>query len=367
MLPPLDNFVKNLTIFEVSSIVLVGSRLVDNRGERCTDQDLAPETPGPISSFMVRHFRHFNSATLIKAAKAYRSFTANGGKMMVAVAGAMSTAEIGLSLAEMIRRGHVSAISCTGANLEEDLFNLVAKRDYRSLPNYRDLTPQDEEELLRAGLNRVTDTCIPESRAIRLIESVLLPKWLEAEKLGKSLFPHEFLYELLSDKDFLGLCQTDPSDSWVLAACERELPIFVPGWEDSTLGNIYAGHCMKKTIHNVGTVRGGTEYMIRLAQWYTDESRQGPIGLLQIGGGIAGDFCICVVPMLHQDMEVQDIQCWQYFCQVSDANESYGSYSGASPNEKISWGKLDIDTPRFVIQSDATIVIPLLFAHVLGW
>jgi len=74
-----------------------------------------------------------------------------------------------------------------------------------------------------------------------------------------------------------------------------------------------------------------------------------------------------VVPMLHQDLRLPDVRLWGYFCQVSDSTTSYGSYSGAIPNEKITWGKLGIDTPKFVIESDATIVVPLMWAQVLGW
>ncbi len=90
------------------------------------------------------------------------------------------------------------------------------------------------------------------------------------------------------------------------------------------------------------------------------------VGFFQIGGGIAGDFPICVVPMLEQDLE-RDTPLWGYFCQISDSTTSYGSYSGAVPNEKITWGKLDGNTPKFIIESDATIVAPLVFAYVLGW
>ena len=91
------------------------------------------------------------------------------------------------------------------------------------------------------------------------------------------------------------------------------------------------------------------------------------VGFFQIGGGIAGDFPICVVPMLYQDMEMENIPFWSYFCQISDSTTSYGSYSGAVPNEKITWGKLDIHTPKFIVESDATIVAPLMFAYILGW
>src|SRR3979490_1040590 len=131
----------------------------------------------PVRDFITHHYRHFNAAALVDAAKAYEAHLAKGGKMFVTLAGAMSTAELGLSLAEMIRQDKVHAITCTGANLEEDLFNLVARSEYERIPHYRELTAQHEEELLRRHLNRVTDTCIPEEEAIRRIEKVVIDDW----------------------------------------------------------------------------------------------------------------------------------------------------------------------------------------------
>jgi deoxyhypusine synthase len=143
---------------------------------------------GSISQFIERHFRHFNAAALKDAADAYIAHLDRGGKMMITLAGAMSTAELGLSLAEMIRQDKVHAITCTGANLEEDLFNLVARSQYERIPRYRELTAQHEEELLRRHLNRVTDTCIPEEEAIRRIERVVINDWIAAAK-RKERFP----------------------------------------------------------------------------------------------------------------------------------------------------------------------------------
>jgi len=321
----------------------------------------------PVREFIRRHFRHFNAAALIRAAEDYERHLASGGRMMVTLAGAMSTGELGLSLAEMIRRDKVHAISCTGANLEEDLFNLVAHDHYVMVPGYRDLTPQQEKELLDRHLNRVTDTCIPEEEAMRRIERAVLEEWQRADRAAERLFPHEYLYRLLRSDRLREHYQIDPADSWLVAAAERDLPMVVPGWEDSTLGNIFAGHLLKGTIRNPGTVRSGIEYMTSLAEWYRTVSGEHPIGFFQIGGGIAGDFPICVVPMLYQDMGIHDIPYWAYFCQISDSTTSYGSYSGAVPNEKITWGKLEVSTPKHIVESDATIVAPLIFAWVLGW
>ncbi|MBA7575083.1 Deoxyhypusine synthase-like protein [subsurface metagenome] len=319
---------------------------------------------GTIKDFILRHFRHFNAAALVDAAEGYRELISSDGRMLMSIAGAMSTAEIGLSLAEMIRRDKVHAISCTGANLEEDVFNLVAHDHYVRIPRYRDLTPSDERKLLERQLNRVTDTCIPEEEAMRRIEHKMLEVWVEADRKGERFFPHEFFYRLLREGK-LKPYQIDPVDSWLVAACEKNLPVFVPGWEDSTLGNIYASHCLRGDIRNVNTVRGGIEYMMSLAPWYQDASGEHPVGFFQIGGGIAGDFPICVVPMLRQDMGLKDVKPWSYFCQISDSTTSYGSYSGAVPNEKITWGKIAEDTPGYIIESDATIVAPLIFAYVL--
>jgi deoxyhypusine synthase len=314
-----------------------------------------------------QHFRHFNAASLVDAAEGYVTLLSKGGKMFMTLAGAMSTAELGMSLAEMIRQNKVHAICCTGANLEEDVYNLVAHDHYERVPQYRHLTPQQETELLGRHLNRVTDTCIPEEEAMRRIERVVVEEWHEADRTGQRFFPHEFLYRVLLSGKLKRFYQIDPKNSWMIAAAERQLPIFVPGWEDSTLGNMFAAQVIRGKVKTVNTVRSGIEYMVELAHWYTDTAGKTPLGFFQIGGGIAGDFPICVVPMLHQDLKRENVPLWAYFCQISDSTTSYGSYSGAVPNEKITWGKLGTDTPKFIVESDATIVAPLIFAYVLGW
>jgi deoxyhypusine synthase len=321
----------------------------------------------PIKSFVKHHYRHFNAATLVDAAESYNQHLAKGGKMFLTLAGAMSTAELGVSLAEMIRQNKVHGICCTGANLEEDVFNLVAHDFYERVPHWRDLRPDDEQALLERHMNRVTDTCIPEEEAMRRIEAVILNEWVAADKRGSRFFPHEFFFRILKSRALRKSFQIHAKDSWLHAAMEKNLPMFVPGWEDSTLGNMYAGHCISGDVKNVHTVRTGIEYMISLAEWYTKTAEKSSIGFFQVGGGIAGDFPICVVPMLRQDLERKAIPLWGYFCQISDSTTSYGSYSGAIPNEKITWEKLSIDTPKFVIESDASIVAPLIFGYVLGW
>ncbi|MYL82067.1 deoxyhypusine synthase [Desulfovibrio aerotolerans] len=320
-----------------------------------------------ISRFMETNFRHFNARETLDAAKAWNDLLGRGGKMFLTMAGAMSTCELGISLAEMIRQDKVHAISCTAANLEEDLFNLFNHNEYKMVPEYRDLSPEAEKALYDQGFNRVTDTCIPEG-VLRQVQRRISKLWAAAADSGKPMFPYEYMYALLDQPDIEQFFQVPKEHSWVLAAKEKGLTIYSPGFEDSTLGNIFCAEVILGHVKSHSAIRTGTEQMEVLAQWYTEQGKAGtPIGFFQIGGGIAADFPICVVPMLIQDLEREDTPFWAYFAQIGDSTTSYGSYSGAVPNEKITWGKLDIDTPRFMINSDASIVAPLIFAYVLGW
>ena len=320
---------------------------------------------GQVKEYIKHHYRHFNSATVIDAAEGYDKFLKDGNKMMVTLAGAMSTAELGLSLAEMIRQDKVHAITSTGANLEEDIFNLVAHSHYKRVPNYRNLTSAEELELLNNKFNRVTDTCIPEEEAMRRIERLCTKLWQKADQAGERYFPYEYMYQLIQSGWLKEFYQIDPQDSWVVAACEKNIPIFVPGWEDSTLGNVYVAKVMKKELSGYQPIKTGLETMEAMIAWYRKNTIDNLVGFFQIGGGIAGDFPICLVPLIQQDL-FEDCKLWGYFCQISDSTTSYGSYSGAVPNEKITWGKLDVETPKFIIESDASIVAPLIFAYVLN-
>ncbi|HEX9885818.1 MAG TPA: deoxyhypusine synthase family protein [Longimicrobiales bacterium] len=323
---------------------------------------------GAIGDFMDRHYRHFNARETVAAARAYEAHVSAGGRMLVSLAGAMSTGELGIILARMIRAGHVHAISCTGANLEEDVFNLLAHDGYEIIPDWRALSAQDEVDLFDRGMNRVTDTCIPED-VMRHVEARLEARWRAACEAGERRTPAEFLFDVLASGEVDEHYQIDPAHSWMLAAMEAGIPVYSPGWEDSTMGNMFAANVLKGRVPHHQCVRTGTEQFAHLMEWYmanngADEGRPS-VGFFQIGGGIAGDFAICAVPSILQDLK-REVPFWGYFCQITDAVTSYGGYSGAPPNEKITWGKLGADTPRFFINSDASIVAPLIFAHVLG-
>ena len=313
-----------------------------------------------VRDFIQRNYRHFNAGALSDCIESIRTFLDNDGRLMITLAGAMSTAQIGKTLAPAIRSQKVHAICCTGANLEEDLFNLIARSDYERIPNWRDFSASDDLDLHERGLNRVTDVAIPEQEAIRYVEKQMLELWKDAEAAGDRRFPHEYIYDLLLHGDLV--FDGDPSESWLMAAADANLPIFTPGWEDSTLGNILVARVIDLTLSSQDIVLCGLHAMQALADWYREDDS--PTGLLQVGGGISGDFPICVVPMLRQDVGI-DVNLWSWFAQISESRPSYGGYSGAPPNEKISWGKLSLETPTFVIESDASIVLPLILEAIM--
>ena len=317
----------------------------------------------PTFEFILKNYKNFNSRALRDATVSYWKHAENGGKMFWAVAGAMSSAQLGITLAPAIRAGLVSGMSVTGANCEESLFRLVAHDHYKDFPDYRYFTKEDDTKILENRMRRVTDTSIPEDEAFRVVEKQIVPTWMKASADGTRKFWHEYFYDLIQTvdpKDYQG----NPEECWLLAAAKANIPIVVPGYEDSTFGNIFASH-VKHGECSASIAKSGIEYMGEFYDQYTKMSEGAGVGFFQIGGGIAGDFPICVVPSLKYDMEVKDVKPWAYFCQISDSTTSYGSYSGATPNEKITWDKLTKDTPMFVVESDATIVVPLMITALL--
>jgi deoxyhypusine synthase len=319
-------------------------------------------TSQPTLEFVLRNYKNFNARATRDALVAYFRHVDAGGKMFWAMAGAMSSAQLGITLSPAIREGLVHGLSVTGANLEESLFRLVAHHGYKDFPEYRYFTKADDTRILADRMRRVTDTSIPEDEAFRAVERFLVPRWLEASAKGERRFWHEYFYELvlnLPAETFEG----NPEECWLLAAARANLPIVVPGYEDSTFGNIFASH-VKLGECSASIVKSGIEYMAAFYDQYRELSSGAGIGFFQIGGGIAGDFPICVVPSIKYDLQ-EESRPWAYFCQISDSTTSYGSYSGATPNEKITWDKLTEDTPMFVIESDATIVAPLMLSALL--
>lgn len=335
--------------------------------------EIVKKSKKPVSSFAETTLKHINGGSTMQAALWLKNHIDHGGKLVVTLAGALSSFEVGVMLAELIRQNKVHLVSATGANHEESYYRYVAHSHYANIPRYTELTPEQEAELRDAGLRRITDTFLPEDESVRIMEPHLLKMWQEAEKKGQSHFPHEYFRRLFAEKLIKPDKQANPKDCWTLAAYEKNIPIVIPGFEDSTMGNIfssytYAGPHKNKNLPTVNAkvMKTGLEYFHLMYDWYMKESKTSPIAFLQLGGGISADFPICVVPSLKHDLGIKNIRDWAGFIEIGSSPMSYGSYSGAGGKEKITWDKLSTKSYYQIIQSDVTLAFPWIAAVLLG-
>lgn len=342
------------------------------KGPRATLSAYVAKQPHKVSAFAERTLNHCNGGATLDAAIWLKHHLNQGGKVVVTIAGALSSFQVGVMLAELIRKDKVHLVSATGANHEESYYRYVAHSHYAYIPRYTELTPEQEAELRDAGLRRITDTFLPEDESVRIMEPHLLKMWKDAEKMGKRYFPHEYFRRLFSEKRIKPDPAANPDDCWAYAAYQKNIPVIVPGFEDSTMGNIfasyaYAGPHKKKSMPTVdqSVMKTGIEYFHLMYDWYLKESKKHPIAFLQLGGGIAADFPICVVPSIKHDLQLHQVRDWAGFIEIGSSPMSYGSYSGAGGKEKITWDKLSTQSYYQIIQSDVTVAFPWIAAVLL--
>jgi deoxyhypusine synthase len=326
----------------------------------------------PVVAFAERTLNHCNGGATLEAALWLREHLKRGGKLVVTIAGALSSFQVGVMLAELIRQDKVHLVSATGANHEESYYRYVAHSHYASIPRYTELTAAQEAELRDAGYRRITDTFLPEDESVRIMEPHLLRMWQDAATAGERYFPHEYFRRLFSERCIKPDPAANPNDCWAFAAYKKDIPVIIPGFEDSTMGNIFASYCYSGRLKKRGiptvdpaVMRSGIEYFHLMYDWYSTTARKAPVAFLQLGGGIAGDFPICVVPSLKHDLGLHKMRDWAGFVEIGSSPMSYGSYSGAGGKEKITWDKLSTKSYYQVIQSDVTVAFPWIAAVLL--
>jgi deoxyhypusine synthase len=344
----------------------------DKRFTKGTVSENIKKAKSPVSAYAERTLNHLNGGSTMQAALWLKKHVENGGKIVVTLAGALSSFQIGVMLAELIRQDKVHLVSATGANHEESYYRYVAHSHYANIPRYTELTPEQEAELRDAGLRRITDTFLPEDESVRIMEPHLFKMWQEAEKKGESYLPHEYFRRLFKEKLIKPDAQANPKDCWAYAAYEKDIPIVIPGFEDSTMGNIFASYTYKGSVKKKGdpyvspsVMKTGLDYFHLMYDWYSKESKKSPIAFLQLGGGIAADFPICVVPSIKHDLKNHNVRDWAGFIEIGSSPMSYGSYSGAGGKEKITWDKLSTKSYYNIIQSDVTVAFPWIAAVLL--
>ncbi len=350
------------------------------------ERTFAPNPSTPVTNFLVHTKRHCNGGKTVDAGLRLRDHVNNGWKMFLTMAGAGSSFQQGILISELIRTNKLHGISVTGANLEESLYRLVAHSNYAYIPDYVELTPQQEEELRKAGFRRITDTFLPEEESVRKILPAMESLRRESEKNGESLLWHEYFFRLFERN----MIEFDPAanvdDCWLYQAWKHKIPVFVPGLEDSTMGNIFT-HASYKGTHeflsqytledgsiDMHIVKPGVAYMHRMAEWYLDNTKDTSIAFLQLWGGIAADFPICVVPHIKHDYlhaapdadKEKFVKSWAAFIEIHSSPMSFGSYSGAGWKEKITWDKFTPDAFGVQIFGDYTEHFPDIAAIMLG-
>lgn len=337
-----------------------------------TLSEFVTKSRAPVSAFAKRTLNHCNGGATLQAALWLKEHLRSGGKLVVTIAGALSSFQVGVMLSELIRRNKVHLISATGANHEESYYRYVAHSHYSYIPRYTELTPEQEAELRDAGLRRITDTFLPEDESVRIMEPHLLEMWKSASKNGERYFPHEYFRRLFAEGRIKPDKGANPEDCWAYAAYKKNIPIVIPGFEDSTMGNIFASYTYsgryrkdKSVVLDPTLMKGGLEYFTFLYDWYMESAKSAPIAFLQLGGGIAADFPICVVPSLKHDLQLPRVRDWAGFIEIGSSPMSYGSYSGAGGKEKITWDKLSTGSYYQIIQSDVTVVFPWIAAVLL--
>lgn len=340
---------------------------------RGTLSDFVNKSKSPVSAFAQRTLKHCNAGATLQAALWLKNHLQQGGKLVVTIAGALSSFQIGVMLAELIRKDKVHLISATAANHEESYYRYVAHSHYAYIPRYTELTPEQEAELRDAGLRRITDTFLPEDESVRIMEPHLVKMWKEAQAKGERYFPHEYFRRLFEKNLIKPDMGANPGDCWAYAAYKKNVPIVIPGFEDSTMGNIFASYTYggkyrlnKDPLFDPHIMKTGLEYFTWLYEWYMETAKKSPIAFLQLGGGIAADFPICVVPSLIHDLQLHGkVRPWAGFIEIGSSPMSYGSYSGAGGKEKITWDKLTPESYYQIIQSDVTVVFPWIAAVLL--
>lgn len=343
-----------------------------------------PNPSTPVSNWLVRTQLHCNGGKTVDAGLWLKDHCDQGGKIFLTMSGAGSSFQQGILIGELIREGKIAAISVTGANLEESLYRLVAHSCYAYIPDYTTLTRVEEKELDHAGLRRITDTFLPEEESVRIVLPQLEMLWREAEENGERLLWHEYFFRLFERNLITFDPAANPDDCWLYQAWLHKIPVLVAGPEDSTMGNIFSHACyngkhdilskykLEKPI-NPAVVRPTFEYMHMLVEWYMDNTKERGLAFLQLGGGIAADFPICVVPHLKKDflgeqsIEMQEkiVRSWAGFIEIHTSPMSVGSYSGAGGPEKLTWSKLEIYAYMSQIFGDYMVNFSLIVALIL--
>ncbi len=312
-----------------------------------------------VAETIENSFLAYNAARLREAARLYaRKMLEPEVTVGCSLAGALTPAGLGPScIVPLIEAGFIDWIVATGANLYHDLhfaFNCALfEGDFRL----------DDGKLYDAGVVRIYDVLLGRDECLlatdeRLRAVIQLPEFQRT--MGTSELHHMLGEHCAKAEDEAGLGRV----SVLAAAYRNDVPVYTSSPGDSTIGLEVAAIRFggsKLVMDSIVDVNETTA-IVRAAKQPGKRS-----GVLLLGGGSPKNFTLQTVPHLTDSLGLES-KGHDYFLQITDARPDTGGLSGATPNEAVSWGKVDPEqAPASVVcYTDTTLALPLLASYVLA-
>ena len=271
------------------------------------------------------------------------------------ISGAMTVGKMDLVICDMIELGMIHAISSTGALMAHGLVSSIGLKHYKYNPRY------DDTELARRKLNRVTDTLEPETN-LDTVEEIIGEVIDNLD--GKQTLSPTALNRLIGKY----LAEHYPNERGILkSAYLKKVPVFVPAFVDSELGNdIY--------IHNIKRRRRGKKPILMDLERDSKElikivTGAKKFGIFSIGGGVPRNNVQNVAPLIEIINErlgpTYPNRRFSYGVRICPDKPHFGHLSGCTYSENESWRKADKNGIYAEMLADATQVWPFLIKYLM--
>ena len=270
------------------------------------------------------------------------------------ISGAMTVAKMDLVICDMIESRLIDAISSTGALMAHGLVSSIGLKHYKYNPAF------DDTALAHRKLNRVTDTLEPETNldSVEVVVGEVISQLDGSRPISPTVL-HRLIGKHLSERY--------PNERGILkSAYLCGVPVFVPAFVDSELGNdVY--------IHNIKRKRGGKKPILmdlesdsrELVKLVTGAKR---FGIFTVGGGVPRNNVQNVAPLIEIINERLDMNMPQrrftYGIRICPDRPHFGHLSGCTYSENESWRKAAKNGIYAEIQADATQVWPFLVKYI---
>lgn len=327
-----------------------------------------PMTEGSeaVATLIDTYFNAYNAARLREACALLARAIDGGATIGVSLSGALTPAGLSSVLTPMMDKGFIDYLSSTGANLYHDLhFDL-------GLPLYRGTadvaTGAVDVQLRQQGIIRVYDVLFPADVLYRTDEwvyRVMCAPEFSGKRMGTGELHHLIgKYALETARATAAESGQAVKPSLLATAYQLDLPVYSPSPGDSTIGlNFSAIHT---AFPDKGPQVDPAIDVMEMSALVLDAKRSGGLSAVAIlGGGAPKNFLLQTEPQLQEILGVAE-KGHDFFLQITDARPDTGGLSGATPNEAVSWGKIDPEKlpDTVVCYLDSTIALPLIAAYV---